>query len=168
MVKLNIGCGLAPRKEGYLGVDIRALPTVDFVCNYLEIDRHYSNVDEIYARHTFEHLNFKDFDKGLQVVYNTLKPGGVFNIIVPDLVYHFKQISDSENLFKPSDLNNGYTNYYHAMTSLYGCQEHEKDYHLNGFTEFTLGMKLRDAGFEDILRKLEKPWNLNIVCKKAA
>lgn len=166
-IKLNLGCG-HNKLEGYINVDIRKTPAADIVCSILELNTTFNNVDSIYARHVLEHFNFTECDKVLEQIYKTLKTGGEFNVIVPDLEFHFKQLTDVQKMFKVSPLDyNGVVNLEHAICSIYGWQKHEQDFHYNGFTQYTLTRKLQEFSFKDIVRNTEdKPWNLNIMCHK--
>lgn len=92
----------------------------------LNLDKRFedNSIEEIYARHTLEHFSFSDFNKALKIINRILKPSGRFNIIVPDLKYHFQQLCDDENLFKPSMLQGDsiVSNYQHAISGIYGWQ----------------------------------------------
>ncbi len=44
--------------------------------------------DGIYCSHILEHLSYNDCLKALENTYNYLKHGGVFRLIVPDLMVH--------------------------------------------------------------------------------
>jgi len=92
-MKLEFGSGETPTKEGFLTVDVRDLPGVDYVCNAWEIDKHVSenSVDEIFSRHFFEHLTFEQGERQLQVWHKILKPGGRCEMMLPNMVHHVHQ-----------------------------------------------------------------------------
>lgn len=92
-MKLEFGSGERPTKEGFLTVDVRDLPGVDYVCNAWEIDKHVgeNSVDEIFSRHFFEHLTFEQGERQLQVWHKILKPGGRCEMMLPNMVHHVHQ-----------------------------------------------------------------------------
>lgn len=92
-MKLEFGSGESPTKQGFLTVDVRDLPGVDYVCNAWEIDKHVdeNSVDEIFSRHFFEHLTFEQGERQLQVWHKILKPGGRCEIMLPNMVHHVHQ-----------------------------------------------------------------------------
>jgi SAM-dependent methyltransferase len=68
VVKLDLGCGTM-KKEGFIGVDSRAFPGVDVVCN---LGRDVwpwpdSSVDEVSCQQMLEHIPGKDLDFKLEV-----------------------------------------------------------------------------------------------------
>ena len=83
MRKLNIGCG-EKIKEGYEGLD-----TKDFGQKYvMDISAfcgssRYEMFDEIYAEHFLEHFNQDELKKVFRDMWEVLKFGGIFKIIVP-------------------------------------------------------------------------------------
>ncbi|HHT49394.1 MAG TPA: methyltransferase domain-containing protein [Firmicutes bacterium] len=91
--KLEFGCGEKLR-EGYIGVDIRPLPNVKYVCNAWEIVDYVQpeSVDAIYSRHFLEHLTYAQLEMTLYSWRRILKPNGTLHIIVPDINYHMRQI----------------------------------------------------------------------------
>lgn len=90
---IEFGCGETPSKQGFKTCDIRNLPGVDFVCEAWEIDKFIeeSSVDEIFSRHFFEHLTFKQGEKLLDTWYKILKPTGAIEMIIPNMTFHLKQ-----------------------------------------------------------------------------
>lgn len=82
--KLDLGCGNSVR-SGYVGIDLHSdNPDRNIIrADCLEYLRscEASTIDEIYSRHFFEHVeNLSDY---LFEIARVLKPGGVFNFIVP-------------------------------------------------------------------------------------
>lgn len=45
------------------------------------------SADAIYSSHVLEHLSLSDFKTALRNVFTTLRPGGVFRFVLPDLEY---------------------------------------------------------------------------------
>ncbi len=89
-VKLYVGSG-EDVKEGYLGVDLRKLPSVAIVCKAWEVSYHIQEVDEIYTRHMVEHLTIAESMATLKDWHKALKKGGLLHIVVPDLDFHIEQ-----------------------------------------------------------------------------
>lgn len=168
--KLDFGCGRKKPLPGFVGADIRPFPWVKYVCNAWEIDKHVppDSISEIYSRHFFEHLTFAQADLTLQAWDRILIPGGMLQIIVPDIEYHIKQFL-TPNSLTPSETNPKWTVLEHALAGFWGWQNEgeEKfwDVHKSGYDFRCLEMKLLQHGFSDIRRIDDKPWNLNVICK---
>ncbi len=88
--KIYMGCG-EDRREGYVGCDMRALPSVDIVCRAWELSRHVSNAGEIYSRHMLEHLTLAEVECTLLDWFEALDIGGKVHIVVPDMDFHVQQ-----------------------------------------------------------------------------
>jgi ubiquinone/menaquinone biosynthesis C-methylase UbiE len=48
------------------------------------------SVDGVYASHVLEHLALCDMREALKETHRILKPGGIFRLIVPDLVHRIR------------------------------------------------------------------------------
>ena len=96
---IEFGCGETPTKAGYKTCDIRNLPGVDYVCPAWKIDNLVpeNSVDEIFSRHFFEHLTFKQGEYLLQVWYKILKNGGRVEMLVPNMQAHTQQWIDGDS-----------------------------------------------------------------------
>ncbi len=46
-----------------------------------------NSVDGLFCAHVLEHLSYQDFESALENSFRYLKPGGLYRIIVPDLVF---------------------------------------------------------------------------------
>jgi len=81
-LRLNIGCGLRQR-SGFFGVDQISLPTADIVADLNEplSDLPDNCVDEIFTRHTLEHV--QNFLPLMSEMHRIIRPGGRIEIIVP-------------------------------------------------------------------------------------
>ena len=169
--KLEFGCGESRPKPGFVGVDIRKHRHVKYVCNAWEIAKFVEEgtVIEIYSRHFFEHLTFEQADKTLKVWKQILSPGGIIQIILPDIEYHIQQFLNPDHS-APSEANPKWTVLEHALAGFWGWQREGGteiwDVHKSGYDFRCLRMKLLKHGFTDIRRMDDKPWNLNVVCKK--
>lgn len=92
-MNIEFGAGETPTREGYLTCDIRNVPGVDFVCAAWDIDQHVkpNTVDIIFSRHFFEHLTFAQGRVVMQKWHTILKPGGVCEMMLPNMTFHIEQ-----------------------------------------------------------------------------
>lgn len=169
--KLDFGCGPEP-KSGYVGVDIRKMPGVEYVCNAWEINRYVqeASITNIYSRHFFEHLTFQQADITLQAWYDVLVPEGSIQLILPDIQYHIEQFINP-NPAERSAANSEWTVLEHAIAGFWGWQREGQtktwDVHKSGYNLSLLKEKLIQNGFCGIERLPDEPWNLNVVCRKS-
>jgi hypothetical protein len=156
--KLNVGCGNKSR-EGYLGCDLRPLPTVDLACRAWEVPDYCANLEEIYSRHMLEHLTLCEADFTLYQWFRALAVGGRVHIIVPYFPFHVDQFlraawSEEELADRQSDARA-------SLGSIFGWQRgcdptagnyrgNYWDVHKMGFDERLMAFLLRRAGFEEI------------------
>ena len=146
-MKIEFGCGETPTKKDFKTCDIRNLPDVDFVCPAWEIDNFVAadSVDEIFSRHFFEHLTFFQGKVVMSKWYNILKPQGVCEVIVPNLIYHINQFVNKRNSLEDFE---------HALAGLWGWQRGEfSDYwdvHKSGYDKDSLIKLMREVGFKNL------------------
>lgn len=142
-MNIEFGCGETATKPGYLTCDIRDLPGIDFVCPAWEIENHVSNntVDNIFSRHFFEHLTFRQGRVVLEQWLNILKPGGLMEMMLPNMSFHIRQWTEGENME-------------HAKAGFWGWQrgdfEDVWDVHKSGYTLQTLEEVLNETGYEKV------------------
>jgi SAM-dependent methyltransferase len=80
---LNLGCGRSNQPDSF-GVDIQELPGVDLVADLNNGIPLPSNSFDVVKAHDFlEHIDMKNRVKIMEEIYRVLKPGGIFNFIVP-------------------------------------------------------------------------------------
>lgn len=136
---LEIGSGESPT-PGFIHHDGRDLPGIDIVCEALDIGSHVNRkFSVVKAAHILEHF---PFSKSVSVLSNwrsLLSPGGQIMIDVPNLSWQTKahadgSISDRE-----------------CVEFMYGGQDYEYNFHMNGFTVATLTEDLVAAGFVDVV-----------------
>jgi predicted SAM-dependent methyltransferase/glycosyltransferase involved in cell wall biosynthesis len=169
-VRLDVGCGEKCR-EGYIGVDVRALRGVSVVCNAWDLEQHFApgTVDEIHSRHFLEHLTFEQGRVTLRAFRKVLREGGRLHIIVPDVLFHARQLLSS-NPDEPCEASRRWTNRQHAIGSLWGWQRNGStelwDVHKAGYDELSLRRALSAAGFSSFVRLRDRRWNLSL-CAKA-
>ncbi len=81
-LKLNVGGGERP-KPGFFNVDVVNLPGVDVLADLNEplSDLPADSVDEVYTRHTLEHI--PRLTELMGELHRVLRPGGRLEVIVP-------------------------------------------------------------------------------------
>jgi SAM-dependent methyltransferase len=80
-VQVDLGCG-SRKREGYVGVDIAALPGVDIVCTIEEgLPFEDSSVDRIWSNFMFEHIQNTIFL--FQELFRVCKKDAVIEFVVP-------------------------------------------------------------------------------------
>lgn len=151
IIKVEVGAGESPR-PGYIQCDIRALPNIDHVCNAWQLPFGDGQVDELYSSHMLEHVTEHEGRLTLKEWARVLRVGGRVEIHVPDLEGHIAQY------FHPgqSPVHPNITNRDHAMLGFYGWQRFPEDAHQWGYTWETLSAKLKESGFERVVR-IENP-----------
>ena len=92
-LKLDLGCGAPARREhnqttkalGWVGVDVRALPGVDIVCDLLQLAWPWpdSSVDEVTCSHMVEHIPRLNRIHFFNELWRVLKPSAKVTIITP-------------------------------------------------------------------------------------
>jgi predicted SAM-dependent methyltransferase len=81
--RLHIGSG-DRRLEGWINVDLLALPGVDVVADVTE-GLHFSNVEAIFAEHFLEHLRLNKAIDFLVEAHRVLQPGAWMRLSTPNL-----------------------------------------------------------------------------------
>ena len=152
-MKIEFGCGETPTKIGFKTCDVRKVPGVDFVCPAWEIDKHIkeNSVSEIFSRHFFEHLTFRQGELVLDVWKKILLPQGIIEICLPNMLFHINQWLNEKHI--PKKLR-------HANAGFWGWQRGEFDdvwdIHKSGYDFETLSMLLHSKGFKNI-KSLRSP-----------
>lgn len=179
MIKLNIGCGGQPL-PGYTNVDQDDLQAIrnrypdrvfadDIeIKNFDVFNLPYPDmsVDEIKADAFLEHLSFQQEPLFLYEVTRVLKPGGLFECSVPD----FEAIcelwlaakDDWQGFYSQVTTGLAQSEWFgtvgyefkqrwgYLMTSFYGTQNSDGQFHKNGYSQGKLEKMMRHLGFEDI------------------
>jgi len=144
VMKIEFGCGETPTKKGFKTCDIRNVPGVDFVCTAWDIDKHVqeNTVDEIFSRHFFEHLTFKQGATVLKKWHKILKPGGKCEMMLPNMTFHIDQWVNKRYEGK---------NLRHAKAGFWGWQRGELDdtwdIHKSGYDRELLTLAVEQKGF---------------------
>lgn len=146
-VRMNLGCGPVAI-PGYINVDVVEHPGVDKVFDLRDLDQHVTEdtVHEYYMRHVLEHFYPEEARSILSQMFKTLRPGGVVNVIVPNLEFHAKQLI---NICVCDTVENQRD---HFFKSVFGWRDPKRggnawDAHHWGYDEQELRTFLIEAGF---------------------
>jgi len=139
MVRLNIGCG-AVLKEGYINVDLFVQHPNVVLAPADNLPYPDNSVDEVFSSHLLEHISHLQTASVLSEWRRVLKPGGVFNLVVPNLEWcmrNWLNKTESERWGFP-------------LHTIFGLQIHPGEYHFTGFTPARVRQLLTNAGFAGI------------------
>jgi len=143
MLKIDLGCGEIV-KEGYSGLDIRALPGTKYVADARRLPLSGESVDELNASYFIEYLPARELKDYLQEWLRVLTPGGRLHIETPNLEAVARKLSDA--LAKDDD-----SMRVRELTELmYGRQEHSYDYVKRIYGKNTLTRILKESGFANV------------------
>jgi len=137
-LKLDIGCG-EEKLLGYQSVDLY-LPA-DYADDICSLKSFPDNVaDEVRTFHVLEHLPDQKLVLAMDNVFRILKPGGVWVIEVPDLIWVLQNFIDTPEIAR----------WGWKMQTIFGLQNHEGEYHRTGFSIERLGSMLKESKFVKI------------------
>ena len=156
---LDLGCGTSTPaalfEEGQvIRVDIREEVNPDYRCDLRQLLFGNDYADIVFSCHVLEHFSRAEMVPLLTEWLRVLKPGGEFRIVVPNLSWAIKQISEDSDWFKDSSKDK------HILNVLYGAQENPFDKHFNGFTPERLFKVLEDIGLDKVTTKIDEFYNL--------
>lgn len=142
-MRLHLGCA-NKRKNGWINIDIRQTSVTDVVAPIQQLPYDDQSVDAIYCRHTLEHLAPQDAAAAVVEWARVLRDGGQLQVIVPNLVYHARQIIRGRD----RDLRR-------ALNSIYGHRDPSRggdveDAHRWGYVRSSLQQLLEERGFIDV------------------
>jgi predicted SAM-dependent methyltransferase/glycosyltransferase involved in cell wall biosynthesis len=136
--KLEIGAGSKPR-PGYLHHDIRPLEDIEIICDAKKFPDHlYETFDEVYSSNVLEHFNRFEVNKVLKEWTKLVRPGGLIEIIVPDLREISRQFTE------------GYIDFDFFNYLNFGGNDYEYNVHKFGFDVDVLEKMLKALHFEVI------------------
>lgn len=137
MKKLHIGCGNR-YIPGFVHIDVRKLPHVDYVTSADKLDMFDDNsIDLIYTCHVLEHFGRHQIEGVLKEWHRVLKVGGTLRLAVPDfekLVQVYLNTKDLKLI----------------LGSLVGRQDYPENVHHMVFDFTYLSDVLQKTGFTDI------------------
>ena len=180
-MKIEFGPGLKGPKEGGKGCDIRPGNGIQYVCSAWQIPNFIpeGSVDQIYSRHMFEHLTFRQGYATLLSWRKVLKTKGRVHLIIPDLAYHVNEYVQffDEREDPPRYTKSSCPSFIHSIAGFYGWQreseaederfsafENDWDVHKSGYDELLLKQVVEKAGFTAFLRRTQgaKEWDLDV------
>jgi len=139
-MKLDIGAGdpatgQEVQHTGYVLNDVEAYEGIDLVCNILNLDDYIDPemCSVVRGSHILEHFTNTEVKTVLDAIYRLLEPDGKLEIIVPNLEWHSRLITEGHH----SD----------AVRYMFGGQLDAWDIHKTGFTGNLLYEKVTQAGF---------------------
>lgn len=145
-MKLELGAGDRPM-PGYVHNDVRELPDIEIVADASQIQDHVGarSCEEIRACHLLEHFSHRDTQRILHRWRNCLQLGGLLHLEVPNLLWQARALALDE-----PDPSGRRISDEEAAVYVYGEQDHDGNYHKNGFTPDSLKRSLHDAGYQRI------------------
>jgi len=167
-MKIEFGAGETPAYPDYKKCDIRDVEGIDFVCNAWEIDQHVEadTVEHVFSRHFLEHLTYRQAFAYADACYKIIKPGGVFEFVIPNFVWHVRQWLTEDNVmgFNIDDP------FQRGIDGLWGKQRGELedlwDVHKSGWKEWQAHKLCTGAGFTKVETVESKIKNLHIKAVK--
>lgn len=157
---LQLGCGTS-RLEGFVNSDFYSNKSAD-----AGIDARFPlPFDDdtwrgIYAHHVVEHLSYEDGDLLFRECLRTLKPGGVFRMIVPDLeiflrLYLAEDAATRQEIFRlypPHAMESFALKTPLEMVDLV-FRDNKYNRHLSAWDWETANTRLRDVGFSVVVKQ---------------
>jgi hypothetical protein len=116
--KLHVGCG-NKRLEGWVNVDVEALPNVDVVAD-VRSGLEFRDVELVFAEHFLEHLRIDEAMSFFGQVHQALREGGWFRLSTPNLdwvwdVMRPRELTPSEELDRGLYLNRSFYGWGHRF-----------------------------------------------------
>lgn len=154
--KLNLGCGY-DKREGYLNVDIDPACAPDILIrdgDYSRIPRR--RFEEVLAKDVLEHIPRAQTLAALLDFADYLVDGGKLILQTSSILGVAAKL---QQLSRYAD--------HHGWTiCLFGSQAHAGDFHHTGFTEVTLTVHLRAAGFRIDVLEMRDDWMFYVEATK--
>lgn len=112
-----------------------------------------NSVDIIYSSHFLEHAPYPKAIKVLRECHRVLKPGGLFRLVVPDLLYHTKKyVEETEKLILTGQLTRDAHDAF--LETVYGKYiTGKRSAHCYMYDWPTLSLLLTDLGFKDVTQR---------------
>lgn len=165
--KANLGCGplpLYPQDKRYMSGDESEWLLIDLFIQGPGIENWDmeklpeipdGHLEEIFTSHALEHISHRKVIDILKLWYQKLAPKGKITIIVPDLLYAFRQLRKIDNDEAPDGLYADEFGLHSPLSIIYGTHSQPGEYHLGGFTEQLIMTALSEAGFRNIVTRIE-------------
>jgi SAM-dependent methyltransferase len=129
---------------------------VDFVMDAAELTFLDSSFDEVRMWHTLEHLTARRGRQAVGHVFRVLRPGGVFDVEVPDMdILCLEWMRIGEEFFSGAVSEDEYDEQRRGLLQWFYSEDVEGvlddphlNAHLSGWTEDLLSVLLSDVGFQ--------------------
>lgn len=136
---IHLGCGPI-NHEAFINIDGFPFPHIHYVRDIGDLSIFSDNsVDLIYASHCLEHFHYAEVGNVLKEWQRVLKKGGILRVSVPDFDLLLKIYYDND--MNPDNI----------IPQLLGGQNNKYNFHYMVFNKQNLTMKLKEAGFSDIV-----------------
>lgn len=159
-------------REDFLHVDVRALPGLDVQAAAALLPFPDATFAEVYARHVLEHFMLKEAVDVVLEWRRVLQPGGLLHIIVPNVLWHFRQVLEGSHQSVHTSEPRKNARYW-GMGSIYGWQQDGFDVHKFGYWPELLAELLGECGFAGIRNLTNHPegrehadWHLEMTATK--
>jgi predicted SAM-dependent methyltransferase len=144
MSVVELGGGNSPRycrKYGNgVNVDVRLMETVDIVADFEKpLPLPSNEYDMVYSAFCIEHLSWRKVSGFVGEVYRILQTGGKVIIVTANLKEQAQVIATKE-VWDGTESN-----------LIFGGQDHEGNFHKNGFSPEYLERVFREAGFSKVI-----------------
>jgi predicted SAM-dependent methyltransferase len=133
-IRLNVGSG-ERRLDGYICVDKYVQGEGIVQGDMLALPYADGSVDEIFCSHALEHLSFADAPKALAEWLRVLRTGGTLTLVVPNMEWVAAAYLHGTDRRLTRQL-------------MWGNQQHEGEFHHNGWKPLDLVGDVQTAGFE--------------------
>jgi len=104
----------------------------------------------IYSSHALEHISHQRALIALHLWWRKLEPEGNITIIVPDLMYAFKQLRAIENDQVPEGLYHEEFGLHSPLSIIYGTHSQPGEMHMGGFTPNLLKTAMEKVGYHRV------------------
>ena len=159
---IDIGSGPWPKPDAQVRMDLHPWPSVNCVHDLLETPYPFKNdtFEKAYMGDVVEHIYIFDVDRVLTEVNRILKPGAIFEVVVPDFRWIAERIvkGDWKEKANVDWLNPTDDPWKNAMSYWFGGFHNKEEYkmagmgHVNGFDFDALKSLLEKNGFTNVQR----------------
>lgn len=137
-IQLNVGCGIMTLSN-YINIDMNYMGA-DILMDARKLGFIDNSIDKIVAYHLLEHLEYDDVISTLMDWYRILKPNGILDIELPDIMGVCKRYISEKSMDKR----------YNILSTMYGLKD--LTHHLSGWDKEILWHHLNLVGYVDIIQ----------------
>ena len=156
-MKLNLGCG-SKSEEGYVNIDVRALPGVDVIADVRHLPFKKNTIDEILSLDVYEHVSHRESQRLLVHWVSLLKDGCLLYIRAPSInrmiQYFLAECLDNNN--------NDMERIESLIDNIFGGQEYEENLHRTIVQPELMYHYLRQAGIKGGIERQFSGQNIKI------